>query len=67
MRGLREASWLRPAGMVETFSYPFEFFFPRKNNSTSDGPDPEPWQMTLDSLAFREGRSAQSIYDGLGR
>src|SRR4029077_16151172 len=29
-----------------TFSYPFEFFFPR-TNSDDDGPEPEPWETTL--------------------
>ena len=46
------------------FSYPFEFFFPRNNNS-DDGPDPEPFQITLDSLAIPDGRELQPIYNGL--
>ena len=46
------------------FSYPFEFFFPRKN-STNDGPDPGAWQTTLDDLAIKDGRPLRTIYDGL--
>jgi len=47
-----------------SFSYPFEFFFPRKN-SADEGPSPEPWETKLDSLAIHGTRLVQSIYDGL--
>lgn len=47
-----------------SFSYPFEFFFPRKNCS-DDGPDPETWETTLDSLAIKTGRPLRQIYNGL--
>jgi hypothetical protein len=47
-----------------TFSYPFDFFFPRKN-SFGDGPEPETWQVTVDCLSIKSGRPLQSIYNGL--
>jgi hypothetical protein len=46
------------------FSYPSEFFFPRKN-CADDGPDPERWETTLDALAIKSGRPLKSIYNGL--
>jgi Restriction endonuclease len=47
-----------------SFSYPFEFFFLRKN-SDDDGPDPEAVSIKLDGLAIQGGRPLQSIYGGL--
>jgi hypothetical protein len=47
-----------------SFSYPFEFFFPRKNCS-DDGPDPDTWQTTLDSLPIKAGRPLRPIYNSL--
>ncbi len=47
-----------------SFSYPFDFFFKRKNNG-DDGPDPEPLIVTLDSLAIQGGRPLEPIYKGL--
>ncbi len=46
-------------------TYPFEFFFPRKN-STDDGPDPQTWETTPDVLAIKPGRPLRPIYEGLG-
>jgi hypothetical protein len=43
---------------------PLEFFFPRQN-SDDDGPDPEPWHTTLDTLAIQPGRTLQQIYGDL--
>lgn len=46
------------------FSFPFEFFFPR-TNPQDDGPEPAPWQTTLDSLAIKNGTTLSVIYNGL--
>ena len=46
------------------FSFPFEFFFPRDCGS-SDGPDPEPWTTTVDSLVVPRGRDLRSIYSSV--
>jgi hypothetical protein len=45
-----------------TFSFPFEFFFPRDCEGSSDGPDPDPWETTLDSLVVPRGRDLRSVY-----
>jgi restriction system protein len=47
-----------------SFTYPFEFFFPREN-SADEGPEPEAWETKLDSLFIHGARSTQSIYNGL--
>ena len=46
------------------FSYPFEFFFSRKN-SADDGPDPKIWETIPDSLAIKTGRPLRPIYESL--
>lgn len=45
--------------------WPLELLFLR-DNSTDDGPDPEPWQTTLDSVVIQAGRPLKSIYNELG-
>jgi hypothetical protein len=50
---------------VTQFSYPFDFFFPR-TNPNDDGPEPEPWHSTLESLALQGAfRELRTIYSGL--
>jgi hypothetical protein len=44
------------------FSFPFEFFFPRDCEGSSNGPAPEPWTITLDSLVGPRGRDLGSVY-----
>jgi hypothetical protein len=47
------------------FSFPFEFFFPRNCQGSSDGPDPDQWAITLDSLVVPKGRDLRSIYQSV--
>jgi Restriction endonuclease len=47
------------------FSFPFESFFPRDCEDSGDGPHPEPWAATLDSLVVPRGRDLRSIYKGV--
>jgi hypothetical protein len=44
------------------FSFPFEAFFPRDCERSSDGPDPEPWITTLDNLLVPKAHDLRSIY-----
>jgi hypothetical protein len=44
------------------FSFPFDFFFPRRDcEGFGDGPDPEPWVTTVDLLVPR-AHELRSIY-----
>jgi hypothetical protein len=47
------------------FSFPFELFLPRDCEDSGDGPHPEPWAITLDSLVVPRARDLRSIYKGV--
>src|SRR5262249_21077403 len=41
---------------------PFDDFFPRNSEGSSDGPDPEPWVTTVDNLLVPKAHELRSIY-----
>jgi restriction system protein len=44
------------------FSFPFDVFFPRNCEGSTDGPDPEPWVTTVDNLLVPKAHELRSIY-----
>src|SRR5262249_10938606 len=47
------------------FSLPSEFFFPRDCEGSRDGPDPQRWETTLDSLVTPRAGDLRSIYSSV--
>ena len=57
--------FIRPSYMAfreVRFSFPFDDFFPRNSEGSSDGPDPEPWVTTVDNLLVPKAHELRSIY-----
>jgi hypothetical protein len=57
--------FIRPSYMTfreVRFSFPFDDFFLRDCEGSSDGPDPEPWVTTVDDLLIPKAHELRSIY-----